>query len=302
MLMTNPAYKVYHDGSAYVGFFPTRRKPMHHPPKRKTVFDEAFSALFFSDEYRKLDTRKPNQRQQKIDGITEDLRPLFSKFEGLRADVERNIDREDRNAWLRKKRLFRKAYLHPWNYWVTFTYSDEKMTESQFQKKIRRTLSNFATRRGWKYIGVWERGEDGDRLHMHALLYIPAGQFVGELVEIEDYDKKHGRMQTTMQNTFFNDRFGRSTFEEITRADIVHGGRVEYMAKYMTKSETRAVYSRGLPTEILIEVPDEEIEICPTIENDFVIKYVLFNETVEAQRPKYERIYTGEAEERARAS
>ena len=102
MLMTNPAYKVYHDGSAYVGFFPTRRKPMHHPPKRKTVFDEAFSALFFSDEYRKLDTRKPNQRQQKIDGITEDLRPLFSKFEGLRAEVERNIDREDRNAWLRK--------------------------------------------------------------------------------------------------------------------------------------------------------------------------------------------------------
>ena len=44
---------------------------------------------------------------------------------------------------------------------------------------------------------VWERGADTNRLHFHAIMYIP--EMVSELVEKKDFDTRHKKMQITLK-------------------------------------------------------------------------------------------------------
>ena len=71
----------------------------------------------------------------------------------------------------------------------------------------------------WKYIGVWERGADTNRLHFHAIMYIP--EMLGELVEKKDFDTRHKKMQITFQNTFFGTKFSRADFEAIEHKSLI---------------------------------------------------------------------------------
>ena len=105
--------------------------------------------------------------------------------------------------------------LQTWNFFCTFTYSDEKHTEESFRKSLRNTLKHFVNRKGWKHIGVWERGGDTNRLHFHGIFYIPPNGMVGELIEIRDYSTKDNRMQTATQNTYFLERYGRNDFQKL---------------------------------------------------------------------------------------
>ena len=63
--------------------------------------------------------------------------------------------------------------MNRWNYFVTFTYDPKKHTAESFNKKLRKCLSNLHTRRGWKYMGVFEEGFENGTLHFQALLYVP---------------------------------------------------------------------------------------------------------------------------------
>ena len=54
----------------------------------------------------------------------------------------------------RKVRLMRKLRLQEWNYFVTFTYSNELHTEETFRKKLSNTLKHLVARNGWKYVRV----------------------------------------------------------------------------------------------------------------------------------------------------
>ena len=56
-------------------------------------------------------------------------------------------------------------------YLATFTYDSKKHTEESFKKGLRSCLSTFAKRRGWKYMGVWERSPQKQRLHFHGIFY-----------------------------------------------------------------------------------------------------------------------------------
>ena len=56
-----------------------------------------------------------------------------------------------------------------WSYFCTFTFSDEKHTEESFRKSLRNTLKHLVNRKGWKHIGVWERGGETGRLHFHGI-------------------------------------------------------------------------------------------------------------------------------------
>lgn len=38
-------------------------------------------------------------------------------------------------------------------------------------------------RKGWKYVGVWERSPEKQRLHFHGIFYIPEGTMPGMLLE-----------------------------------------------------------------------------------------------------------------------
>lgn len=98
--------------------------------------------------------------------------------------VERNSERKKINAIRRKVRLSKKANLQTWNFFCTFTYSDDKHTEESFRKSLRNTLKHFVNRKGWKHIGVWERGGDTNRLHFHGIFYIPPDGMVVYKVDI----------------------------------------------------------------------------------------------------------------------
>lgn len=155
----------------------------------------------------------------------------------------------------------RKLRLQRWDYFVTFTYSDEQHTEETFRKKLANTLKHLVARKGWKYIGVWERGNDTDRLHFHGIFHIPDGSMIGNLEEVKDYDTRNHHMQTTLQNTHFLKHFGRNDFKPICRPDDVSNA-VKYITKYMEKSGERLVYGGKLPTFFKSDILEDDIA-CP---------------------------------------
>lgn len=260
--------KVYFDGGHYIGIpqenFPSGkrkgRKPKPKPipqsdlsgtptpPTPKEKFETAYAE---SRDLRKRERKK---------FIAEKLKDDFKSKAELNEFVASNFEREKVNAIKRKIRLWRKVYTQgEWHYFVTFTYADDKHTEESFKKKLRNTLKHMVSRNGWKYIGVWERGGDTQRLHFHGIFYIP--KMVGEIAEVKDYSTKQHKVQTTYQNTHFLKEFGRNDFKKIEHpTDISHS--VSYLLKYIEKSGERLVYGGKLPTYFKSDIMDEDI-VCP---------------------------------------
>ena len=85
---------------------------------------------------------------------------------------------------------------------------------------------------------------------------------VGELVEVQDYSVKTEKVQKTVQNTYFNERFGRSDFEAIHSIYSLDSS-IRYILKYIEKGGTRIVYSRNLPQYFVSDIMDEDV--CSTI-------------------------------------
>jgi hypothetical protein len=181
----------------------------------------------------------------------------------------------------RVKRFKRKAYLNRWNYFVTFTYDGNKNDEEQFRSKLRKCLSNLHTRRGWKYMGVFERAPETGRLHFHGLIYVPVGEMVGEISEKQDYSKEKHQVQLRHENDFFSKRFGVNDFQELSDIQVKRGQAVDYILKYIGKTGDRIVYSRDIPTEICMKL--DLNDIATNIES-FVTKYVLFDDVVDWER------------------
>lgn len=130
---------------------------------RKELFDELYMQTF--------DMKK---RERKL-YIVKQMLPYFKDGSSCRAFVEQNFERKHRNMICRRTRLWRKINHQRFNFFVTFTYANDKMTEEEFVKKLLNTLYHFSSRKGWLYIGAWERGGETNRLHFHGLFYIPEG-------------------------------------------------------------------------------------------------------------------------------
>ena len=125
--------------------------------------------------------------------ILTEMKPYFKEEESAKVYVDNNMERKARNAISRRIRLHRKANLQEFNYFVTFTYSDELHTEDSFRKGLRTCLRHFVERKNWRYIGVWERSPEKKRLHFHGIFYIPDGTVPGLLFEKQDYNKHKQR-------------------------------------------------------------------------------------------------------------
>ena len=214
---------------------------------RKDLFDRLYKET--------ADVRRKAERKNII---LKAMTPYFRDEEKAETYVERNIERKLRNEICRRVRLHRKANLQDFNYFVTFTYNSELHTEETFRKKLRTCLRHLVERKGWKYIAVWERSPEKKRLHFHGMFYIPEGSMPGLLFEKKDYSTKNHRMQTSVQNTYFNENFGRSDFEEIT-SSYVYDDAINYMAKYIEKSGERIIYSKGLPQYFISDIMDEDV-------------------------------------------
>ena len=172
--------------------------------------------------------------------------------------VEENFNRKIRNLVARKIRLARKANLQEFNYFCTFTYDDKLHDEIAFRKKLTNCLSLFSSRKKWRYIGVWERSPEKNRLHFHGVFHIPDGTMPGELVEVNDYSFGTHQRQVTLQNTYFNKRFGRSDFEPIDE-QYRKAEALAYILKYIEKTGEKVVYSKGLSQFFISDIMEDDV-------------------------------------------
>ena len=269
-------YKIYNDGYYYVGTRVVRSKGKR-PPKKpaNTAMDIAFDSLYFQAK------RKGLKDDDMVDYIQAGLEKLCPADPALRNYSLEKIDKKQRNMWKRIKRFKRKVSMNRWNYFVTFTCDPKKHTEESFRKKLRKCLSNLHTRRGWKYMGVFEYGEANGAIHFHALIYVPDGEMIGEIVRKREYSTKRGERYTRYGNTFFDENFGISDFQEVNPILLKRGGTSRYLVKYITKTGEKAVYSRGTPGEIYRELSDNDVVGTYL---DFVTKYVLWDDVIEWER------------------
>ncbi len=164
--------------------------------------------------------------------------------------------------------------------WVAAGAPESAVTGKQiFQKTLRNTLKHLVSRKGWKYIGVWERSAS-ERLHFHGIFYIPENAMVGELKQISDYSTKQHRMQTTYQNTHFLRYFGRNDFKAIDKNDVVQS--VRYLLKYIEKSgeslliakedEMRTGSKQKLKYVIILEILRQETDADHPMQTNTLLK------------------------------
>ncbi len=213
-----------------------------------------------------------------VDFIGDDLQdPCFLR--DVRLFVNEFVNNKMKLIAQRKKRFRRKANINSWNYFVTFTYDDDKRDEESFRVALRKSLSNLHTRRGWVYMGVFERAPDTGRLHFHGLFYIPDGEMPGEVELRREYSTKRHKMTVTRVNTFFEEKFGRNDFSPISNADLKSGNTLTYILKYIEKTGDRIVYSRGIPSEL--EIPISDADVCVKIV-DYVEKWILFDDVLDS--------------------
>lgn len=310
-----PESKVYHDGSHYIGIphttNPTRKRPkvaeelveVVDEPKQETPVDvgeqnkvETSEEILPSfddvqekqkEKLKRVSTRseifnelyKANKAMKKRELrklLIDNMRPYFKTYEATKNFVLEKMERKMINAINCKKRFCRKAYLNNFNYFVTFTYDSAKNDEVMFRKKLLKCLGNFHTRRDWLYMGVWERSKTG-RLHFHALVKVPDGTMAGELIAVNDYSFDAKKRQNTMQNTYFNERFGRTEFKEINQVQLRNGSAIQYILKYITKTNEKIVYSRGTPMYWVTDIMDEDV-VCRTgLEDKKLLLFDNFN-------------------------
>ena len=259
--MSFRAAKISFDGSHYVAtpkeHFPQGRK------RRRTTRPQTLQEVEQKEQFEAAykESQKLPRKERKA-YMRKALEETIPDKEQRKEYVERNNERKQTNAIRRKVRLSKKVNLQrDWDFFCTFTYSDEKHTEESFRKSLRNTFKHLVNRKGWKHIGVWERGGETNRLHFHGIFYIPPGSMVGEIVETKDYSTKDRRMQTAHQNTYFLERYGRNDFQPLGTPDEVRHS-LGYLMKYIEKTGEKLVYGGKLPTYFQSDVLDEDI-LCP---------------------------------------
>ena len=243
-------------------FVPVKKKitPEGKRTTRKALFTELYSQT------------AGFKKSERKDKITEGISGLFNDVKQAEEYVKENMEREKRNYIVRMQRMNRIANITPFNYFCTFTYDSDKVAEKQFKKRLLQTLQNLHSKKGWLYMGVWERGKDTDRLHFHGLFYIP--QMVGSIYEKKDYNTKKHKMVKANVNTYFEDRFGRNDFHLISDHPLQKEYALKYIKKYMTKANDRVIYSRGLAPMRKLDILEEDIA-CAYGDNPY--KHVLFD-------------------------
>jgi len=213
-----------------------------------------------ASEFKRLDEESKDMKvKAKKRYILKGIKRLFKNDKAAEYYVDSKMYNKWRALVERRKRFERKARLTHFNYFATFTYDDKKHTEESFRKNLMIYLRRFSTRHSWKYMGVWERGGDTDRLHFHALVKVPDGEMQGKLIEKTDFNFKTHRRRKTIQHSYFNEKFGRTDFEKIIDNEAAYDSAIEYILKYIEKTGERMVYSRGLPMYFISDINSEDV-------------------------------------------
>ena len=262
--------KVYSDGSHYIAIPKTTRptKKKEKASKEDIELKEKADKVF--------EENKGKKKTEKKEELIRALEEYFEDENEAKQFAYEYMEKRERNLIERRKRLSRKINIGRWNYFCTFTYDDKLHNEESFRKKLSNCLKKLSHRKGWVYIGVWERSPEKNRLHFHGLFYIPEGAMAGELVEVNDYGFSTHQRQITTQNTYFNERFGRSDFSSIPNNSIAIQDAKRYLMKYLEKSGERVVYSKGTPTYFISDILDDDV-VCSMNEKK-ATKLILFDD------------------------
>ncbi len=223
-------------------------------PSEQSTVRMTTKKQLFEELYSKYINLCKSERQ---DMILKEMQPYFDNQEQAKEYVRWNMERKYRNLVCRRIRMTRKARLANFNYFCTFTYDDKKHTEESFRKKLKNKLSLLAYRQGWRYMGVWERSPERQRLHFHGLFHIPDGTMPSELEMVRDYSKPNHKMQESIQCRYFTENFGRNDFKELNKRRL--GESLAYLMKYIEKSGERIVYSKGMYQYFISDIMDDDV-------------------------------------------
>ena len=144
---------------------PVPETQSEQPKSRTMTRKELFEKLYKSTAGKTRSDRKKH--------IIHSMKSYFKDEISTVIYVNEQFERKLRNLVCRRIRLTRKVNLQEFNYFCTFTYDGEKQTEESFKKKLQGCFKMMCHRKGWKYVGVWERSPEKQRLHFHGLFYIP---------------------------------------------------------------------------------------------------------------------------------
>lgn len=310
-----PNAKIYFDGSHYIAIPHTERpnKKRHKEKDEEFVVEETADSVSVrstkaiqdgmipvpqpevlpfvveESELPKTVTRKSEfnrlyeeskgmSKDERKEYITENMSVFFKNGGDSDEYVQTQLSNKKRAIQSRRLRFIRKAYMHDFNYFATFTYDDAKHTEASFRKKLSNTLRHLVTRNFWKYMGVWERAPKTERLHFHGLLEVPDGQMIGEMITERSWSTRLRKMQESLQNTYFNSKFGRSDFEEISKdGPQDYANAIAYILKYIEKTGERIVYSRGLPMYMISDIEDDDVATLFGLEDKKLLLFDDFN-------------------------
>ena len=251
--------KIVHDGSHYIASLPNLGDEILARMDKKRgikIVDPCYEQfkVFYGEAIEKKITKK--KVLEYIQGcfidVCEDILELPDN-ETLEDYYKRYVTALHK----RMQRYHRKAYLNEWNYFVTFTYDDKKMSANEFKRQITTKLSDLSSHHGWRYMMRWEEGELGERTHLHAVVYVPKGKMVGELFTDSHYSYKRRKREIFTNNTYFNSRFGTSDWKSLDNLRNCKS-LVNYLTKYMAKDDGKIIYSRGIPDSLEAEVDLDE--------------------------------------------
>ena len=229
------AAKIYNDGSHWIAIPHTERS---YRKQRRKKPEKSEELQQFEQRFEKVKGKRKSRKAKLLQEFT----PMF-KNEGEAVQfVEQHFERLSRNRWERYKRMIRRGYTNRWNFFCTYTFDSEKHTEESFRQSLMNTLYHLSSRRDWRYIGAWERGELGERLHFHALTYIPEGEMPGELEEHEDYSTNAALDCTDGKRAYrtvsLTNGSGEAIFSAVNNAYEVADS-IKYMLKYISKNDEK---------------------------------------------------------------
>lgn len=217
----------------------------------------------------------------------------FERLSSFASDALWITDQYDRcsnNYFAKKKRMMKKAYMGDFNYFVTFTYDDKKISEAAFSRKLRKTLQNMTYFYHWTYMGVMEKGSEGGRTHYHFLINVPEGRHsMPGYLHLKSHwsEKKHTRVAYTSNSHF--EKFGKNEWEAIDRDRPDYIDAVKYLAKYLGKQDSRVIYSRNVPEDVTMMVDTKRDVMFARYIWGRV--YVLFKSLFEKEKDNEENIF-----------
>ncbi|MBR4270521.1 MAG: hypothetical protein IKQ31_02475 [Clostridia bacterium] len=245
--------KVYFDGSHYIGI--PHVEQSWKKRKGKIIPNE------LEEKVKKLLNVCANKSTK--EQIIKELNKQVNDIERTKDIVNNVIEKDKRNRIVRQTRLSRKIGLQQWTHFCTFTYDSSKLSEDEFRVKFLNCIRHLSNRKGWKYIGVFERSPKLKRLHFHGIFVIK--EMVGQIEEVKDYSTRIHNMQVTHQNTFFLERFGRNDFKELN--PIMTQEAVRYILKYIRKTGEKVIFSRHLQTYFVTDILEDDV-VCTIGQED----------------------------------